>query len=248
MYRLRCIAIDDEPPALKQICSYVEKTPFLELCGKCKNAFEGMEKIQEILPDLIFADINMPGISGIDLVKSLDIRCMVIFTTAYSEYAIEGFRVDATDYLLKPISYNDFLRSAEKARKYYSLITEKEASAQKEVPVQYDIDCLFVKSEYKMVRIEFADIIYIESRSEYMYIRTETGKPVMTLGSMISITDRLPSDRFARVHRTYIVNLQKIKFIERKRIFMQGNHIIPIGEKYRDDFYHRLGINSLDNK
>ena len=239
MIRLRCIAIDDEPPALKQICSYIEKTPFLELCGRCKNAFEAMEMINEVLPDLIFADINMPGISGIDLVKSLNVRCMVIFTTAYSEYAIDGFRVDATDYLLKPIGYTDFLRSAEKARKLYLLVSEKEA------PVSQDSDCLFVRSEHKMVRIEFADIIYIESRSEYMYVRTETGKPIMTLGSMISMTERLPSDKFMRVHRTYIVNLQKIKFIERKRIFMQGNHIIPIGEKYRDAFYQHIGVNTL---
>ena len=236
MIRLRCIAIDDEPPALKQICSYIEKTPFLELCGRCKNAFEAIEIINEQFPDLIFADINMPGISGIDLVKSLNVRCMVIFTTAYSEYAIDGFRVDATDYLLKPIGYSDFLRSAEKARKLYQLYSEKE------VPVSNDSDSLFVRSEHKMIRIEFADIIYIESRSEYLYIRTETGKPVMTLGSMISITDRLPSDKFMRVHRTYIVNLQKIKFIERKRIFMQANYIIPVGEKYRETFYQRLGI------
>ena len=239
MLKLRCIAIDDEPPALMQICSYIEKTPFLELCGRSKNAFEAMEMINGVLPDLIFADINMPGISGIDLIKSLKVRCMVIFTTAYSEYAIEGFRVDATDYLLKPISYADFLRSAEKARKLYRLVTEKKMS------VPQDVDSLYVRSEHKMVRIEFAEIIYIESRSEYMYIRTETGKPVMTLGSMMSITERLPSDRFMRVHRTYIVNLQKIKFIERKRIFMQGNYIIPIGEKYRDDFYQHLGLNPL---
>ena len=237
MLRLRCIAIDDEPPALKQICSYIEKTSFLELCGKCKNGFEAMEIINDILPDVIFADINMPGINGVDLIKSLNVRCMVIFTTAYSEYAVDGFKVDAVDYLLKPIGYTDFLRSAEKARKLHQLVSEKDA------PVTQDVDSLYVRSEHKVVRIEFADIIYIESRSEYMYIRTETGKPVMTLGSMISLTDRLPSDRFIRVHRTYIVNLQKIKFIERKRIFMQGNYIIPIGEKYRDDFYQHLGLN-----
>ena len=234
---LRCIAIDDEPPALKQMCSYIEKAPFLELCGSSKKALEGLEMINELLPDLIFVDINMPGINGVDLVKSLKVKCMVIFTTAYSEYAVDGFRVDATDYLLKPISYTDFLRSADKALRFYELVTEKAAT------VQQDTDFLFVRSEHKMIRMEFADIIYIESRSEYLYIRSETDKPVMTLGSMASLTERLPADRFMRVHRTYIVNMQKIKFIERKRIFMQGNHIIPIGEKYRDAFYQRLGIN-----
>ena len=241
MNRLRCIAIDDEPPALKQMCSYIEKTPFLELCASCKNAFEAVEMIRVLLPDLIFVDINMPGISGIDLVKSLETKCMIIFTTAYSEYAIDGFRVDATDYLLKPISYADFLRSAEKARKLHRLVSEREA------PVPNDSDCLFVKSERKKVRIMFDDILYIESRSEYMYIRFEAEKPVMTLGSMKSITDSLPPDKFMRVHRTYIVNLQKIKFIERKQIFLQGGYNIPIGEKYCDAFYQHIGIHPLSN-
>jgi Response regulator of the LytR/AlgR family len=235
---MRCIAIDDEPPALKQICSYIEKAPFLELLGSSNKAAEGLAMINELLPDLIFVDINMPGINGVDLVKSLKVKCMVIFTTAYSEYAIDGFRVDATDYLLKPISYTDFLRSAEKALRLYELVSEKSV-------IKQDTDSLFVRSEHKMIRIEFADIIYIESRSEYMYIRSETDRPVMTLGSMTALTDRLPADRFMRVHRTYIVNMQKIKFIERKRIFMQGDHVIPIGEKYRDAFYQRLGL--IDN-
>ena len=239
MNRLRCIAIDDEPPALKQICSYIEKTPFLELAGSCKNAFDALEMIHEQSPDLLFADINMPGLSGIDLVKSLNTSCMVIFTTAYSEYAIEGFRVDATDYLLKPISYADFLRSAEKARRQYELISDKDAS------VSSDVNCLFVKSEYKIVRVETSNILFVESRSEYLYIRFERGKPVMTLGNMKSITDRLPSEKFMRVHRSYIVNLQKIISVERSRIFLPENHIIPIGEQYREMFYQRLGISTL---
>ena len=237
MNRLRCIAIDDEPPALKQICSYIEKTPFLESVGSCRNAFEALEMIHTLSPDLLFVDINMPGPSGMDLVKSLKNKCMVIFTTAYSEYAIEGFRVDATDYLLKPIGYADFLRSAEKARQQYKLISSKD--------VPSDADCLFVKSEYKIVRVETADILFVESRGEYLYICSEIAKPVMTLGNMQSITDRLPFEKFMRVHRSYIVNLQKITSVERSRIFLPKNHIIPIGEQYRKPFYQRLGINPL---
>jgi DNA-binding LytR/AlgR family response regulator len=162
MTNLRCIAIDDEPLALKQMCSYIEKTPFLELAAGCRNAFEATEKIRQFAPDLLFADINMPGLSGLELVRSLNQPPLVVFTTAYSQYAIEGFQVDAVDYLLKPISYTDFLKGANKALKMYDL---KQPVAE---TVPGNEEGLFVKSEYRIVRIRFNEIKYIEGMREYV--------------------------------------------------------------------------------
>ena len=235
MNTLRCIAIDDEPLALKQICAYIEKTPFVELVAACKDGLDAAEKIHQLAPDLLFADINMPLLSGLDLVRSLDRPPLVVFTTAYSEYALEGFRVDAVDYLLKPITYPDFLKAAGKALRIRFPVETLSAND----------DGLFVKSEYRMVRIRFNEIKYIEGMREYVRIHLVNDKPVMTLLSMKFLEDKLPQHQFMRVHRSYIVNLAKINIIERKRIVFDNDVYIPVGEQYKEVFQGWIEKNFL---
>jgi DNA-binding LytR/AlgR family response regulator len=236
---IRCLAIDDEPLALKQIRTYIQKTPFLELVSVCNNAFDAMKFLQEGNINLMFVDINMPDLSGMDFVKSLPERPFIIFTTAYSEYAVEGFRVDAVDYLLKPFGYTDFLKAANKVRNLVELADHKTDPA-KSVP-----DHLFVKSEYKLIRIELSQIKYIESMHEYIRIHFVNDKPIMTLMSMKSIEELLPPDRFMRVHRSFIVSKDKVKVIERNRIIFENSVYIPVSDQYRDKFQEFLNSTFL---
>ncbi len=235
---IRCIAIDDEPLALKQVAGYIEKTPFLELAEQFESALQAIAWLQENQVELMFVDINMPDLSGMDFVKSLEHPPGVIFTTAYSEYALEGFRVNAMDYLLKPIGYPEFLKAAEKARK--RLGGKAEASSQ----VESDGNFLFIKSEYKILRINLSDIKYIEGMREYVRIQIENQKPVMALMSMKKMEAYLPEKRFMRVHRSYIVNLEKVSTIERNRIVFDKVYI-PVSEQYKEAFQHFLDKNFL---
>lgn len=227
---IKCIAIDDEPLALKQIESYINKTPFLELVALCQSAFEAMECLKENDIDLMFVDINMPDLNGMDFVKSLSTKPQVIFTTAYSEYAMEGFQVDALDYILKPISYPVFLKAATKAKTWFDM-NQKSVET-----IQTSPDFLFVKSEYKLIRIALADIKYIESANEYIQIHLVNDSPVTTLIRLKTMEEQLPKDRFMRVHRSFIVNLDQVKVIERNRIIFDQKVFIPIGEQYKDAF------------
>jgi DNA-binding LytR/AlgR family response regulator len=236
---IRCIAIDDEPLALKQIESYIDKTPFLEKVALCDSALQGMEVLQSNQIDLMFVDINMPDLSGMDFVKTLENPPKVIFTTAYSQYAVEGFKVDALDYLLKPISYPDFLKSANKAKSWF------ETHQMGSIKVSNDEQFLFIKSEYRIVRINFNDIKYVEAMSEYVKIHLTNSKPVMSLLSMKSLEAQLPPVRFMRVHRSYIVNLSKISIIERNRIVFEGSVYIPVSEQYKSKFQRWLDKNFL---
>jgi DNA-binding LytR/AlgR family response regulator len=229
--KISCIAIDDEPLAVKKISAYIQKTPFLELVAECRSAFEAMEIINHRAIQLIFIDINMPDLSGLEFVKSLTDKPYVVFTTAYSEYAVEGFQVDATDYLLKPITYSSFLKAANKVKNLIDLT----ASSQKE-SIKATASHLFVKSEYKLIRIELGDIKYIESQHEYIKIHLINSTPVVTQLSMKAIEEQLPSDRFMRVHRSFIVNLSRISVIERNRIVFDGKVYIPISDQYKEKF------------
>ena len=193
---IRCIAIDDEPLALMQIAGYIKKTPFLELVGQYESAIQAIDVLGNISVDLMFVDINMPDLNGMDFVRTLEKPPRIVFVTAYSEYALEGFRVDAIDYLLKPISYVDFLKSANKVKSWF------DSHPQKSDDIKSDKDFLFIKSDYKVLRINFSDINYIEGMSEYIKIHLTNSKPVMTLLSMKFIEEQLPSDRFMRVHRS----------------------------------------------
>lgn len=227
---MKCLIIDDEPFALAQLKGYIERIPFLSLTASCQDAFQASEVLSHTTVDLLFADINMPDLNGIEFVRSLPVPPMVIFTTAYSEYAIEGFRLNAIDYLMKPFSFSECLKAAEKARQLYSLT---HGSTAENGPKN---DALFVKSEYKMVRIDKEKILYIEGMSEYVCIYLEDRpKPVITLNSLQKILAMLPPN-FMRVHRSYIVNLQKITEISRFRILFGKDVYIPIGENYKEQF------------
>ena len=228
--KIRCIAIDDEPLALKQIGAYIERTPFFETVALCSNAFDALQYVREGKVDLLFVDINMPDLNGMDFVKSLEHRLPVIFTTAYSEFAFEGFQVDALDYLLKPISYALFLKSANKAKAWFDM---NQKTPDTSLQMQ---DYLFVKAEHRLVRIHLADIKYIEGSNEYIIIHLLKDKPVTTLMRMKNIESELPENLFMRVHRSFIVNLTQVKVIERNRIIFDEKIYIPIGEQYKENF------------
>ena len=227
---IKCIAIDDEPLALKQMAGYILKTPFLELVGRFESAIQAIPFVQENQVDLMFLDISMPDLSGIDFVKSLEHPPKVVFTTAFSDFAVEGFRVDAVDYLVKPIGYSDFLKAANKAKSWF------ETKLMAQTQVKYDDQFLFIKSEYRIVRINFNDIRYIEAMSEYVKIHLTSSSPVMSLLSMKSLENQLPADRFMRVHRSFIVNLTKITVIERNRIVFGEDIYIPVSDQYKSRF------------
>lgn len=235
---IKCIAIDDEPLALTQLVGYINKVPFLELIKPCSSAFEAMEVLANNNIDLIYVDINMPDLNGLDFVRSLIHKPLTVFTTAYSEYAIEGFKVDALDYLLKPFGYSDFLKSANKVKQQYELLTLSNNQLN-------DEKHLFVKTEYRVVRLEIDSIIYIESMSEYVRIHTTQDKPIMSLLSMKVVEERLPASKFMRVHRSYIVNLQKIMEVTKGRLIMEGQVYITISEQYKDLFNRYMGDNFL---
>ncbi|NDV82770.1 LytTR family DNA-binding domain-containing protein [Bacteroides sp. 51] len=239
---IKCIAVDDEPLALSQLAGYISRVPFLELVASCQDAFEAMKVLSEKEVDLIFLDINMPDLSGLDLVRSLIVKPLVVFTTAYPQYAIDGFKLDAVDYLLKPLDFHDLLKAADKARKYMELRQVSESDS-----TQLSNDgSLFVKADYKVVRINISEIKYIEGMSEYVRIFVEgEDKPVMTLLSMKKIEERLPASQFMRVHRSYIVNLQKITEISRLRIIFGNNVYIPVGDNYKDRFLEYINKMSV---
>ncbi|MGB5264227.1 MAG: LytTR family DNA-binding domain-containing protein [Lutimonas sp.] len=236
---IHCIAIDDEPLALKQIEKYIEKTPFLELKESFESALDAISYIHENKIDLMFVDINMPDLNGMDFVKSLSNLPKVIFTTAYSEYALEGFRVDAIDYLLKPIGYSDFLKAAEKAKERLQLKKDSQPE------VKSNDEFLFIKSEYKTLRLVLSNIKYIESMREYVQIHLINEKPVMALMTMKKMEEFLPDAEFMRVHRSFIVSLDKITVVERNRIVFDEKKYIPVSDQYKSKFQKYLDDNFL---
>jgi len=225
---IRCLLVDDEPLALDLLEGYVAKTPSLELAGRCSSPFKAMEMLEKTAVDLIFLDIQMPGLSGLEFSRSLKDGPRVIFTTAFEQYAFEGFKVDAIDYLLKPISYPEFLGAVNKAKRWFEHF-EKAAGNEARTSI-------FVKSDYKLIQIEFNNILYIEGLKDYVKFCLENSeKHVLSLMSMKSLEDNLPDSKFMRVHRSFIVNLDKIKTIERNRIVF-GKEYIPISENYKEKF------------
>jgi len=238
--KISCIAIDDEPLAVRKISAYIQKTPFLELVAECRSAFEAMEIINNRAIQLLFIDINMPDLSGMEFVKSLADKPYIVFTTAYSEFAVEGFQVDAADYLLKPITYANFLKAANKVKNLIDLT----ANSQKE-SIRTTASHLFVKSDYKLIRIELDDIRYIESQHEYIKIHLFNSKPVMTQLSMKAIEEQLPSGQFMRVHRSFIVNLKKVSMVERNRIVFDGKVYIPVSDQYKEKFQEYIDGNFI---
>jgi two-component system, LytTR family, response regulator LytT len=236
---IRCIAIDDEPLALKQIVGYIRKTPFLDLKAEFESAIRAVSFLQENEIDLMFVDINMPDLNGLDFVKSQLNPPKVIFSTAYSEYAVEGFKVNALDYLLKPIDYDIFLKSANRAHEWFDL------QKKKHIKIESNEVFLFIKADYKVLRINLSEIKYIEGMREYIRIHLVGQKPIMTIVSMKKIEEYLPEDKFMRVHRSYIVNLEKITTIDRNRIIFDNNTYIPVSGQYNQKFQEYLNKNFL---
>ncbi len=236
---IRCIIIDDEPLAVAQLEKYVERVPFLVNVGSCTSAAEAMDVLSAGNVDAMFVDINMPDIDGVQLVRSLARPPMVVFTTAYSEYAIEGFRLDAIDYLLKPIAFDSFLKAANKLKLIFGI---KNPAMPAPEPVDTVAnDCLYVKSDYKMLRVPISSIKYIEGMSEYVRIFVEeSAKPIVSLLSMKKLEESLPADAFMRVHRSYLVNLNKVKEVSKMRIVYDGDVYVPIGEMYKDKFFEYI--------
>ncbi|MDR1501500.1 MAG: LytTR family DNA-binding domain-containing protein [Prevotella sp.] len=228
--KLRCVIIDDEPLAIDLLKAYVAKTPFLELMGTFNNALSAMDTISNGKTDVLFLDINMPQITGLEFSKTLPPTTKIIFTTAYDQYAVDGFRLNALDYLLKPINYTEFLQAANKALEWFKL------TAASSNDNSSSATSIFVKSGYRMEKIEFENILYIENQKDYVKFHLETQKePISSLMSMQSLEEKLPEKQFMRVHRSFIVNLDKIKTIERNCIVF-GKEYIPVSESYKAKF------------
>lgn len=234
---IRCIIVDDEPLATEILEAYVSKVAFLELVQICANAFEAMDCLKQHSVDLVFLDINMPDLSGIEFLNALPQKPAVIFTTAYADYAVEGFNLDAVDYLLKPISFDRFLKATNKAENFFNPTTAAGTSAEPAATEQ-ETEHLFIKTEYKIVKVNLKDIWYVEGLKDYIKIVTHEGQ-LLTLQSMKSMQGTLPNAKFMRVHKSYIVAIGHIESIERNKIKIQDKWI-PIGTTYRDQFYKRI--------
>ncbi|MBK7131830.1 MAG: response regulator transcription factor [Bacteroidales bacterium] len=233
------IAIDDEPLALQLVTGYIEKTPGLTLLGKFDNPIDAAEFLADKTVDLIFVDIQMPDLSGIEFTRLLEKGPKVIFTTAFEKYALEGYKLEIVDYLLKPFSYEEFLVSIQKVQRLMSL--EKRAA----IKVDANNEFLFLKSDYKIKRINFNDILYIEGLKDYVKVFTQNAsKPLLSLTSLKLLESKLPDSKFMRVHRSFIVNLEKIDTIERSRIVF-GKEYIPVSDQYKDIFQEYLDKNFL---
>lgn len=236
---LNCIAVDDEPLALGLVCTFIERTPFLKLTGKYTSGVEALKGLHEQKPDVIFLDIQMPDLNGIELARVLDSRenakPRIIFTTAYNQFALEGYRVDALDYLLKPFNYEEFLHAANKALAYSELLQKaKKTASVTEEPVSDEY--LFLKVEYQLVRVAFNNILFIESLKDYVKVWLQNEpKPLLSLTSLKLLEDKLPAKQFMRVHRSFIVSLDKIKSITRNSLQI-GTVNIPVGDQYKEAF------------
>ena len=222
---LNCAIIDDEPLALEMMSDYVQKTPFLTLTGAYNSAVQAIKTIRENPVDLLFLDIQMPELSGLEFAKVLPKRTKVVFTTAFPQYAVEGYEVEAFAYILKPISYEAFLKVAKRAYDWFS---------QSEKAKNYANDrFIFVKSDYKLVRIDLDDILFIEGLKDYVRIYTENGDKIMSLMNMKTLEDFLPKPEFLRSHRSYIIHMNKVKCLDRFRMNI-GENYIPVSESYKD--------------
>ena len=241
---IRCLAIDDEPLALQQLVAYIGKVPFLELAAQCQSALEARQYLENDTVDAIFCDINMPDLNGMDFVKSLAVPPLIVFTTAYSEYAVEGFRVNAVDYLLKPFGLQDFQRAAMRLKERMGEGKE-DSGNKKENAESNDDNTLFLKTDYRIIKVSIPDIVYIEGMSEYLKVWLDgESKPIITLLSMKKMEERLP-DYFMRIHRSYIINLTKIQEVNKNRVIMGPDVYLPVGDLYKEIFQSYLNTKFL---
>lgn len=238
MIILRCCVIDDEPLARDLIASYVEKTPFMELVGKFSSAQEAIKIILEENIDVVFLDIHMPQLNGLEFARIIPATCRIVFTTAYDRYAVDGYKVNALDYLMKPISYEEFVGAANRALEWADVARRAEANS-------HDNRYLIVRSEYKQIQIPVKDILFIEGLKDYVKIFIEgEANSIMSLMSIKALENYLPASEFMRVHRSYIVNKSKIRVIERNRIVF-GKHYIPVSDSYKQAFVDWVNSHSL---
>ncbi len=235
--KLKCLVVDDEPLALTLIESYVRKTPFLELASKCSNAFEAIEALEAGEIHVAFIDIQMPELTGLELSKSIKKSTKIIFTTAFNQYALEGFRLEALDYLMKPFGFDEFYRAALRAKEWFSLAGNASVSPKEQF--------IFVKSEYRQLKIRLEEVLYFEGLKDYVkiWIRGEA-KPILSLMSLKSLEEQLPPSQFMRVHRSFIVALDKIEAIERNQIIILDQRI-TVAEQYKHGFQDFLSRNSF---
>lgn len=239
--KITCVIVDDEPMALNLVESYVDKTPFLELKKKCSSAIDAMEFIKAEPVDLLFLDIQMPDLTGLEFSKMLPKETRVIFTTAFDQYALEGFKVEALDYLLKPFDYAEFLAAANKANTWFSLVKGTQHTI-----ISEEKKFLFVKSGYKQLRIKLTDVLYFEGLKDYIKIwLKDNPKPILTLMSLKSLEEELSDTQFMRVHRSFIVSLKNIDVIERSQIII-NNQRITVSEQYKPTFLEFVNKNSLN--
>jgi len=244
---IKCIAIDDEPLALRKLVSYIKKIPYLELVAECRSAIEAQQVVNREEVEAIFLDINMPDLNGLDFAKSVEQDHsrgpIMVFTTAYAEYAIEGYKANAVGYLLKPYGFDEFEAAAQKVRDIHEIRHQAATEVTNDGP---DNDIIFVKSDYKIVRIDTSTIRYIEAMSEYLRIACDDrDKPVIVLLSMKKIEEHLPSSRFMRIHRSYIINLNKLREVKKNHVVLDDNTTMPIGDNYKDAFMAYLNSKFL---
>ena len=240
---LNCIAVDDEPLALGLVTSFIQQTPFLNLTGKYSSAVDALKAVHSQKIDVIFLDIQMPDLNGIELARVIDNsksnKPRIIFTTAYNQFALEGYKVDALGYLLKPFNYEEFLHAATKALNYAQLVERSNAPAVTATPPseeRIEDEYLFLKVEYQLVRIALNDILYIEGLKDYVKVWLKTAeKPILSLTSLKSLEEKLPSKKFMRVHRSFIVSLDKINSITRNALQI-GKVNITVGDQYKEAF------------
>lgn len=238
---IRTLVVDDEPLARALIEGYVRQTPFLELAATCSNAVDALARIRQGDIELAFMDIQMPELSGMELSRLVEGNVKVVFVTAFDQYAVEGFKVDAVDYLLKPVSYPEFLRAADRAR---SRIEPEVAASVASVEPKPTTERLFVKTDGRTIAVELNDILYIEGVKDYVKIHTVSSGSVVTLSTMKAVEQLLPAERFCRVHRSFIVNVERVNVIERGRIVF-GKEYIPISEGCREAFNEALSRRSI---
>ena len=247
---IRTLIIDDEPLALQQLAAYTAKVPFLELVAQCQSAMEARDIMENEQIDALFVDINMPDVNGMDFVRSLQAPPIVVFTTAYSEYAVEGYKVDAVDYLLKPYSFDEFRHAAEKVQR---ILTPSPRPDDNDSAMASNLtgsapqgaQSLFIKTDGRIVKILVKDIRYVEGMSEYLKIHLASQpRPIVALLSMKKLEDRLPSN-FMRIHRSYIINLDEIQEVNKNRVILDESTYLPIGDLYKESFTNYINSRFL---
>lgn len=241
---ITCAIIDDEPLAVRLLETYADKTPGLCLRGCYSSAIQAMKELRDHPVDLLFLDIQMPELNGLEFARILNPGTRIIFTTAFDRYAVDGFKVNAIDYLLKPVSYTDFLTAVEKALRWFDIARSATAGG----PGKSDTDSLFVKSDYKFIRLKFSDILYVEGLKDYVKIYPSTGsRPILSLTSMSSVEKALPQERFLRIHRSYIVNMEQVSVLERGHILL-GDKRLPVSDSYKERVQEYIGRRLLNGR